>query len=50
MEVHFALELEKQLGHLSTQSARGPAEPIQDVLADYVGEVSRDTRNAQFPQ
>ena len=40
MEVHFAPELEKQLNDLATQSGRGPAELIQDVMAGYVSEVS----------
>jgi predicted DNA-binding protein len=40
MEVQFAPELEKQLNDLATQSGRGPAELIQDVMAGYVSEVS----------
>ena len=40
MEVQFAPEVEKQLKDLATQTGRGPAELIQDVMAGYISEVS----------
>ena len=50
MEVQFAPELEKQLNDLATQSGRGPAELIQDVMAGYVSEVSesREMLNSRY--
>ena len=50
MEVQFAPELEKQLNDLATQSGRGPAELIQDVMAGYVSVVSesREMLNSRY--
>ena len=50
MEVHFAPELEKQLKDLATQSGRGPAELVQDVVAGFVSQVSetREMLNSRY--
>jgi predicted DNA-binding protein len=50
MEVQFAPELEKQLNDLATQSGRGAAELVQDVVAGYVSEVSetREMLNSRY--
>lgn len=52
MEVHFTPELEKKLTELSTQTGRSADELVQDLISEYVHELSRvrDTLDSRYDE